>query len=340
MQATRFLRGRKRPATRRGFTLIELLVVISIIAVLVALITPAVQSARASARRLECLNNMKQLALAVHNFSSSRNGELPSLDEGRPTVNVTLTNAFRTPSWCVALLPSLDQNAVARDIKAYTTANNSPDVRPFRGNNIWLKTFTWPEDTNNDRVPWGLSYKANAGYVWPSLTPLPAGFAARQRSSGVFSPEGSPVITLDYIEQGDGLGQTVMFSEQITPANMLVGSDTLASSDTQFGVRNINRANILFQINMDLLLPTSAPVVAGTTLSLAGVTSIGDNMINTDVVVNNSGPTSSHPTLVFVAFCDGRAQAVSDNINFGVWMQLVTPNGQRNGQGTLGASDF
>jgi prepilin-type N-terminal cleavage/methylation domain-containing protein/prepilin-type processing-associated H-X9-DG protein len=98
---------------RQGFTLIELLVVIAIIAVLIALLLPAVQSAREAARRAQCVNNLKQLGLAVHNYHSTYN-VLPA--EGMFLGPAYGTTPGAGPgwgwnaSWVVSLLPNLEQS--------------------------------------------------------------------------------------------------------------------------------------------------------------------------------------------------------------------------------------
>ena len=89
----------------RGFTLIELLVVIAIIAVLIALLLPAVQAAREAARRAQCLNNLKQLGLAAHNYVSINNVY--------PCQSVQNTNQWAwEPSWVAAILPQMEQTPV------------------------------------------------------------------------------------------------------------------------------------------------------------------------------------------------------------------------------------
>src|SRR5438874_13235570 len=92
---------------RSAFTLVELLVVIAIIGVLVALLLPAVQMARESARRSQCSNHLKQLGLAAHNFADTR-GWLPP---NRVSNDSTDANQnFLT--WAVLLLPYVEQQSV------------------------------------------------------------------------------------------------------------------------------------------------------------------------------------------------------------------------------------
>ncbi len=110
--------------TRRGFTLIELLVVIAIIAVLIALLLPAVQAAREAARRAQCVNNLKQIGLGIHNYHQALN-TIPPAD---------LTNVWADFSSNVFLLPYMEQQPL------YNAINFAWQLFPASPSNAWNVT--------------------------------------------------------------------------------------------------------------------------------------------------------------------------------------------------------
>ncbi len=101
--------GLSRTPTRHAFTLIELLVVIAIIAILVALLLPAVQQAREAARRSSCKNNLKQVALALHNYHDVHNRFPPSGIHNRDAHGASATSSSWGPSWVLLALPYIEQ---------------------------------------------------------------------------------------------------------------------------------------------------------------------------------------------------------------------------------------
>ncbi|MCC6418488.1 MAG: DUF1559 domain-containing protein [Gemmataceae bacterium] len=113
-----------------GFTLIELLVVIAIIAILIGLLLPAVQKVREAANRAQCQNNLKQLALGLHNYHDALKKFPPGAEENvlpkpNPPANTTY---IRGTSWIVYTLPYIEQTALYKRYnfaQAYNTAGNA-----------------------------------------------------------------------------------------------------------------------------------------------------------------------------------------------------------------------
>jgi prepilin-type N-terminal cleavage/methylation domain-containing protein/prepilin-type processing-associated H-X9-DG protein len=181
---------------RAGFTLIELLVVISIIAVLIALLLPAVQAAREAARRSQCVNNIKQLALGCHNFESV-NGSFPK-GAYLPYIN-GLTAAQTSdalcsdqtepfgPNWAVMILPYLEQqnlynNSNVIGYPGWNGPYSTPNVDTASNANLYnmdwanstlrstrLNVFVCPTDANNQ--PGSFFYTSSDLSTYPQWAP-------------------------------------------------------------------------------------------------------------------------------------------------------------------------
>jgi prepilin-type N-terminal cleavage/methylation domain-containing protein len=152
---------------RTGFTLIELLVVIAIVAVLIGLLLPAVQKARETANRLQCLNNLKQIGLGLHSYMQVHDGTPPNGIYRRPMGGGGLV-VESDWSALARLLPYIDQEAIASKIN-FAVPNSDPSMAAATSNRI--ATFVCPFEINdhgsgpNSLVPqhWMTSYAVNLG---------------------------------------------------------------------------------------------------------------------------------------------------------------------------------
>lgn len=231
-------RSHRIPGNRVGFTLVELLVVIAIIGILIALLLPAVQAAREAARRSQCVNNLKQLTLAVNNFHDARKqlpcaqfqpifqiveganqNFIPSMPSG--TNNGFTTNSFRW-SFLVTLLPYVEQqqlydafmNLEVKSLGGTTMRNGNPWAVPSPA---WtlptpfiqtrIPTYICPSDAqatyveNNSLAP--NSYHGNRGDFWLDNQ--------WWQCRGVFGMGGR--TTLDIASIKDGTSNTAAISE-------------------------------------------------------------------------------------------------------------------------------
>ena len=189
------------PSSRRGFTLIELLVVIAIIAVLIALLLPAVQAAREAARRAQCVNNLKQIGLAIHNYHSANN-VFPMSNTVAASATNNPNQEWGTWSAQALMLGYMEQTAIYNAINFSWTnwwGTGSPiNATAFNTN---INSYLCPSDgfagTNNNN-----SYYASLGTTLNVWTPDATGVFAHRAAYGVRD------IT-------DGTSNTVAFGEAL-----------------------------------------------------------------------------------------------------------------------------
>jgi prepilin-type N-terminal cleavage/methylation domain-containing protein/prepilin-type processing-associated H-X9-DG protein len=231
----------------RGFTLIELLVVIAIIGVLIALLLPAVQAAREAARRSQCVNNLKQMALAVHNYVDA-NGALPPhlVDDPWAPRDQIPRNWWQNHSLHARILPYIEQNAAYNSInwdfpcrwgltEGYPAPPNYDDNGGGEGWSaiIWtvitveIKTFMCPSDPNPG-VLGVLGHTGQQRRIGTNSYPNNIGLN-RHINGWAFNGPGYIATTWDGVLKPtvtmasfvDGTANTAIFSEWVKgPANL------------------------------------------------------------------------------------------------------------------------
>lgn len=166
----------------RGFTLVELLVVIAIIGILVALLLPAVQAARESARRTQCTTNMKNLGLALQNYHDVHKHFPPAAKLGDPSVanhanDNILTDTRLYQNWATEILPFIEEQAIASQL----TVSNKAPIKSMRlvenmpPRSVEIPVMLCPSDLGRSNPfvdssgPWARgNYGYNAIQFWPN----------------------------------------------------------------------------------------------------------------------------------------------------------------------------
>lgn len=219
------LMSKLRSKNRRGFTLVELLVVIAIIAVLVALLLPAVQQAREAARRSSCINNMKQLAVALHNYHDqwgafpigAMHSQTPGMSRSRD----------RGSSFFVALLPFIEQGGLYGELSdaaaggvGNTDISNNINGPVFDGRRMAVlscPSSPLPQMTDPlATTPKGVmmpTYVGNSGAATMGGGPNPDAeptYKGVMASSGILVPNRSVSLS----DVSDGSTNTMMLGEQ------------------------------------------------------------------------------------------------------------------------------
>jgi prepilin-type N-terminal cleavage/methylation domain-containing protein/prepilin-type processing-associated H-X9-DG protein len=350
---------------RRAMTLVELLVVIAIIGILVGLLLPAVQAAREAARRIQCVNNLKQLGLAMHNYASSHRSFPPGrLVAVSPSDNLTASanaNATTGNGSCFSayafLLPQLEQSVIYNQI----SFNSGPDTAANNDMSITQPpVFVCPSDSGLRSLTQGTGFAGVTNYVLNTGTTFavspknPAGVQV----TGVFF-ENSRIRFADIT---DGTSQTICISEQIVsdpndPANSS-GNWNGATPTTGFalttGNNNTNAGPELLNYPQDCVSGNKLQLTRGNRLLYGApghtmynhIRGPNDKQIDCrgglphsqrnfywwSRLSHNVAAHSKHTGGVHALFCDGQVQFIATTIELSTWNSM----GSRSGSEVLG----
>jgi prepilin-type N-terminal cleavage/methylation domain-containing protein len=293
--------------TRRGFTLIELLVVIAIIAILIGLLLPAVQKVREAAARMTCMNHIKQLSLATHNFHDSRSFVPPawSPDEGSIRWNSAASGKRQMGQHRGTLhyfiLPFIEQDNV------YKAATLDPATGYIEARSVataQVKIFVCPSDP-----------------TYPGNTQR-SGFASTSYASNlmVFSPRGTGTLVAS---MPDGTSNTVIWAERYKNCAPTWGGVTdpawamhpgyvgHAWDTPSFGYGELNHAD-----DPDFTTTSSLHTQGTLPFQVAPAPS----------ACNWYVPQSGHTGSMVVGLGDGSARTVAPGMSLVTWDRACRPN--------------
>jgi prepilin-type N-terminal cleavage/methylation domain-containing protein/prepilin-type processing-associated H-X9-DG protein len=307
---------------RAAFTLIELLVVIAIIAILIGLLLPAVQKVRASAARLKCQNNLKQIGLALHNYEGAY-GAFPPGRNAWP-------NVVSAPA---RLLAYVEQDNLQRLVNYDGTLADAQNVTASK---TPVGLFVCPSDPRRGQVPgmtdFGTNYVAcNGTGVTVDGSGAVTGYRKIPDGNGAFAQD--PVRIADVT---DGLSNTAAFSESTLGTGQAPASP--AAADPRFVVLDVPGGNDP--------TPADCDGAAGTFVANRGGMWINGHYGNTlynhfyppnvmgkwdcGNASGNKGLTAArsfHGGGVNVLLCDGSVRFVRDSIALATWRALATRDG-------------
>jgi prepilin-type N-terminal cleavage/methylation domain-containing protein len=296
----------------RGFTLVELLVVIAIIGVLVALLLPAVQAARESARRMQCSNNVRQIGLALHNFHDV-NQTLPPGAVDPATAARHAFVKFNIPTnvihgWAVFVYPFMEQKTLSDQ---YRWDKNWHDVTNQQVYSTFVNGLICPSspvpkriDTKAKAACISTDYGIMNGLNSPSTTLYPLGLIdgnTNMASTGVMGVN----TTIRFAEITDGLSNTFWVCEDAGRPQLY------RSQHLRVGTSRASGASMMDRDNEFVLHGYNS----------SGTTTPGPCFMN---CTNDNEVYSFHPSGAMLLMGDGAVKFASSTMQFRVFAAMIS----------------